>query len=216
MPTNHVVLSSPYLPAFYFSQHQGSFPMSWLFASGGQGIGASASALVLPVNIQDWFPLGLTGLISQQSKGLSRVFSNTTVQKHQFFSTQPSLWFNFHIHTWLQEKIMALTSWTCVGKVMSLFFNTLSRFVIAFLPRSKCLLISWLPSASAVDLLPKKIKSVTVSPSICHEVMGPDAMIFVFWMVSFKPVFFFWSMLPYFCLPLHPYNTDMNFHVLVL
>ena len=69
----------------------GSFPMNWLFASGGQSTGVSASASVLPMNIQDWFPLGLTGLISLQSKGLSRVFSNTTVEKHQFFSTQPSL-----------------------------------------------------------------------------------------------------------------------------
>ena len=80
----------------------GSFPVSWLFASGGQSIGASAS--VLPMNIEDWFPLGLTGLISLQSKGLSRVFSDTTVQKHQFFGTQPSLSFNSHIHTWLLEK----------------------------------------------------------------------------------------------------------------
>ena len=69
----------------------GSFPMSQCFTSGGQSIGVSASASVLPINIQDWFPLGLTGLISSQSKGLSRVFSNTTVQKHQFFSAQPSL-----------------------------------------------------------------------------------------------------------------------------
>ena len=81
----------------------GSFLMSWLFTSGGQGIGVSASASVLPRNIQGWFPLGLTGWISLQSKGLSRVFSNTTVQKHQFFGTQPSLWSNFHIHTWLLE-----------------------------------------------------------------------------------------------------------------
>ena len=81
-----------------------SFPMNWLFPSGGQIMGASASASVPPVNIQDWFPLGLTGLISLQSKGLSRVFSNTTVQKHQFFGAQPSLWFNSHIHTWLLEK----------------------------------------------------------------------------------------------------------------
>ena len=73
-----------------------------LFTSSGQSIGASAS--VLSMNIQGWFPLGLTGLISLLSKGLSRVFSNTTVQKHQFFSTQPSLWSNFHIHTWLLEK----------------------------------------------------------------------------------------------------------------
>ena len=82
----------------------GSFLMSQLFASCGQNIGVSASTSVLPMNIQGWFPLGLTGLISMQSKGLSRVFSNTTVQKHQFFSTQPSLWSNSHIHTWLLEK----------------------------------------------------------------------------------------------------------------
>ena len=80
----------------------GSFPMSQFFASGGQSIGASAS--VLPMTIQDWFPLGLTGWISLQSKGLSRVFSNTTVQMHQFFGTQPSSQSNSHIHTWPQEK----------------------------------------------------------------------------------------------------------------
>ena len=82
----------------------GSSPMSWLLASSGQSIGASALASVLPVNIQDWFPLGWTGWISLQSKGLSRVFSNTTVQKHQFFSTQPSLWYNSHICTGLLKK----------------------------------------------------------------------------------------------------------------
>ena len=81
----------------------GSFPVSRLFTSGSQSIGASASASVLPVNIQGWFPLGWTGWISLQSKGLSRVFSNTTVQKHQFFGTQPSL-SNSHIHTWLLQK----------------------------------------------------------------------------------------------------------------
>ena len=81
----------------------GSFPMSQFFASGGQSIGASASASVLSMNIQDWFPLGLTSLILQ-SKGLSRVFSNTSVQKHQFISIHPSLWSNSHIHTWLLEK----------------------------------------------------------------------------------------------------------------
>ena len=84
----------------------GSFPLSQFFASGGQSIGvwASASASVLPMNIQSWSPLGLTGLFSLQSKGLSRVFSNTTIQKHQFFGTQPSLWSNSYIHTWLLEK----------------------------------------------------------------------------------------------------------------
>ena len=82
----------------------GSFPVNQLFATGGQNIGASASALVLPKNIQGWF-LGLIGLISLLFKGLSRVFfSSTTAWKHQFFSTQPSLWSNSHIHTWLLEK----------------------------------------------------------------------------------------------------------------
>ena len=82
----------------------GYFPVSQFFTSGGPSIGASASASVLPVNIQDWFPLGLTGLISLQSKGLSGIFSNTTVQKHQFFNAQLSLWSNCHIHTWLLGK----------------------------------------------------------------------------------------------------------------
>ena len=89
-------------------------------------------------------------------------------------------------------KTIALTKRTSVGKVMSLLFNMLSRLVIAFLPRSKHLLISWLQSPPAVILEPKKIKSVTVSivsPSICHEVMGPVAMIFIIWMVRFKPAF---------------------------
>ena len=82
----------------------GSFSVSQLFTSGGQSIEVSASTSVLPVNIQDWFPSGLTSLISLQSKGLSRVFSNTTVQNHQFFSAQLYLLSNFCIHTWLLEK----------------------------------------------------------------------------------------------------------------
>ena len=89
-------------------------------------------------------------------------------------------------------KTIPLTSQNFVGKIMSLLLNMLSRLVITFLPRSKCLLISWLQSPPAVILELLKIKSVTVSivsPSICHEVMGPDAMIFIFWMLSFKPAF---------------------------
>ena len=82
----------------------GSFLMNWLFTSGGQSIGASASASVLPMNTQCWFPLGLTGLISLLSKGLLRVFSSTIIQKYQFFSAQPSLWSNSHIHTWLWKN----------------------------------------------------------------------------------------------------------------
>ena len=86
-------------------------------------------------------------------------------------------------------KTIALTRWTLVGKVMTLLFNMLSRFVIAFLPKSKHLLISWLQSPSAVILEPPKRKSPIVSSSICHEVMGPDAMILVFGMLSFKVTF---------------------------
>ena len=90
------------LPASVFSN--GSFPVSQLFTSGDQSIGVSALALVLPMNTQDWSPLEWTSWISLQAKGLSRVFSNTTVQKHQFFGTQPSSQSNSHIHTWPQEK----------------------------------------------------------------------------------------------------------------
>ena len=114
----------------------GSFSISQLFAWGGQSIGVSALASVLPKNTQDCSPLEWTGWISLQSKGLSRVFSNTAFQKHQFFSTQLSLQSNSHIHT------IALTRRTSVGKVMSLLFNMLSRLVITFLRRSKCLLNS--------------------------------------------------------------------------
>ena len=114
-----------------------SFQMSQFFASGGQSVRVSASASVRPMKIQDWFPLGLTGLIPLQSKGLSRVFSNTVVQKHQLFSAQLSSWSNSSIHDYW--KTIDLTIRIFVGKVISLFFNMLSRLVIAFLPGSKCL-----------------------------------------------------------------------------
>ena len=97
-------LSSPSPPAFSLSRHQGLFQGVGSSLSGGQSIGVSVSASVLPMNIQDWFSLGWTGWISLQSKRLSRVFSNTTVQKHQFFGSQPSSQSNSHIHTWLLEK----------------------------------------------------------------------------------------------------------------
>ena len=134
------------------------------------------------MNIQGCFPLGLTGLIFLLSRGLSGVFSSTTILKHQFFSAQPSLCSNSHLYM-NTGKAIALTRWTFVTKVMSLLFNMLSRFVITFPPSSKHLLSSWLQSPSTVILGPKKIKSVTISifpPSICHEVMGLDAMILVF------------------------------------
>ena len=116
--------------------------MSQLFTSRGQSIGTSGSAKVLPVK----FSLELTGLIFLQTKGLSRVFSNTTVQKHQFFSTQ-LLYSPTFTST---RKTIAFTRQTFVDKVMSLLFNMLSRLLITFLPRSKRLLISWLQSPSAV------------------------------------------------------------------
>ena len=103
----HPTISSSVVPFSSWPQSfpaSGSFPISQFFMSGGQSIGASASASVLQMNIQDWFLLGLTDLISLQSKGLSRVFSNTTVQKHQFFGAQPFLWSSSHICTWLLEK----------------------------------------------------------------------------------------------------------------
>ena len=136
--------------------------------SGGQSIGVSASASVLPINIQDWFLLGLTGWISLHQGTLKNFLqhhsSKASILQHSaFFIVQLS-------HPYMSRQ-------TCAGDVMSLLFCMLSRMVIAF-PRSKCLLISWLQSPSAVILEPRKIVTVsTVSPSIYHEAMGPDAMI---------------------------------------
>ena len=166
--------------------------MHQLFISGGQSTGVSASTSVLPMNIHDWFPLGWTGWISLQSKGLRSLLQHhsskaSILQHSSFFIVQLS-----HPYMTTGETIV-LTRRTFVGQVMSLFFNMLSRLVIAFLPRSKGLLISWLQSPSTVILEHKKIKTLAVSivsPSICHEVMGPDAMMFVFWMLSLKSAFF--------------------------
>ena len=104
MSSKHLILCCPLflLPSIFPSIRV--FSKSQFFASGGQSIGVLASASVLPMNIQDWFPLGLMDLISWQSKGLARVFSSTTVQKHQFFGAKLSLWSNCYIHTWLLEK----------------------------------------------------------------------------------------------------------------
>ena len=155
---------SPSFPA------SGILPMSLLFTSDAQNTGASALASVLPVNIQGSYPLRLTGLISLLSKTFRRIFqhhsSKATIFWHSaFFTVQ--LWHPYMIN----GKTIALTIWTFVSKVMSLIFNTLSRFVITFLPRSNRLLISWLQSPSAVILEPKRRKSVTTftfSPSICN------------------------------------------------
>ena len=143
MPSNHLVLCCPFLPAFSLSQHQGLFFMSQFFTSGGQSIEASASASFLPINIQGWFPLGLTGLTScstqDSQNSLQQHSSKASIfQRSAFFTVQLSQPYM------TSGKTIGLTRWTFVGNVMSLLFNILSRFVIAFLPRSKCLLISWL------------------------------------------------------------------------
>ena len=130
MPSNHLILYHPLLllPSNFPSIRV--FSKTWLFTSGGQNIGASASASVLPMNFQDWYLLGLNPLISLLSKGLSIVFSSTTVQKHQFFSAQPSLWYNSHIHTrlllstfpktWNKDSVTSLGVCQTAEKSMSL------------------------------------------------------------------------------------------------
>ena len=137
-PSHPLTLFSSHLQSFPAS---GSFPMTQFLPSGGQSIGASAS--VLPMNIQGWFSLWLTGLISLLFKGLSRVFSSTTVQKHQFFNTQAFLMSSSYLYM-TTGKTIALTIRTFTGKAMSLLFNALYKFIIAVLPRSKHLLMSWL------------------------------------------------------------------------
>ena len=181
-------LSFPSPPAFILSQHQGlsnelalhiRWPNYWNFTFS-----------ISPSNeYSGLISFRIDALTSLQSRGLSRVFSSTTTQKHQFFGVQLSLWSSSHMTT---GKTIALTRRNFVDKVMSLLFNMLLKFVIAFLPRSKRLLISWLQSPSSAILETKKIKSATVStfyPSICHEVLGLDVIIPIFWMLSFKAAF---------------------------
>ena len=148
-----------------------TFQMSQQFASDAQNIGAPASESVLPMNSQAWFPLGLTNLISLLFRWLSRVFSITTVSRHQFFSLcllySPAL--AIVCDHWENQSLDDLD--LCQQSNVSAF-NILSRFVIAFLPRRNCLLISWLLLPSAVILEPQKRKSVTTStfsPPIYHE-----------------------------------------------
>ena len=175
IPSNISSFVIPFSSCFQSFPASGSFLMIQYFASGGQSIRASASAPVLPMNIQDLFPLGFDGFDLLAGQGtlkslLQHHSSKTSTLWHSaFFMVQLS-------HPYLTtRKTIALTIWTFVSKIMSLPFNVLSRFVIAFPPRSKRLLISWLQSPSAVILEPKNIKSVTVSivsPSVCNEVMG--------------------------------------------
>ena len=174
MPSNHLILCLPLLllPSIFPSMRVFSYesplriqwPKYWSFSFSLSPSNEYSGLIFFRI---DWFDLlAVQGTL------------NTTVQKHEFFSAQLSLWPNSHTYM-TTRKTIALTRWTFVSNVSAFM---LSRIVIVFLPRSKHLLISWLQSPYAVILEPKKIKSVTVStvsPSICHEVMGPDAMILV-------------------------------------
>ena len=191
----HPIISSSVIPFSSYCQSfpaSRSLPRSQFFASGGQRIGVSASASVLPMNIQDWSPLGWTSRMDIVVQGTLK----SLLQHHSSKTSilQCSAFFIVHLSQpyVTTGKTITLTRQTFVGKVMFLLFNMLSRLFIAFLPRSKRLLISWLQSPFAVILETKKIKSVTVPivfPFICHGVMGPDAMILVFWMLSFMSTF---------------------------
>ena len=192
MRSSHFILWCPLLLLRSTFPASGSFPMSQFFASGGQSIGVSASVSVLPMNLQSWFPLGLTGLISLMPKWLSRVFSSTTVESINFgalsllygptLTSEHDYWEN---HT--------VTIWIFVTKVMSLLFNMLSRIVIAFLPRSKCLnFMAAVPICS--DFGAQKNKTChyfQFFPSICMKWW--DQMLWsyllFFWMLSFKLAF---------------------------
>ena len=183
MPSNHLILCHPLLlpPSIFSSIRVFSsesvlhirWPKYWSFSF---SISPSNEYSGLISFRMDWFDLlvvqgTLKSLLQHRS-------SKASILQHSAFLMVQLL------HPYMTTgKIIALTRWTFVGKVISLLFNMLSRLVIGFLPRSKCLLISWLQSPSAVILEPKKIKSLTVSivsPSICHQVMGPDALIFIF------------------------------------
>ena len=162
----HPTISSSFFPFSSCLQPfpaSGSFQMSQFFQSGSQSIGVSASVSVLPMNIQDWFSLGLTDLIFLLSKGLFKSLLQHHSLKASILLHSAFFIIQLSYAYMTTAKIIALTRWTFVGKVMSLLFNMLSKLVIVFLPRSKHLLISWLESPSAVILEPKKRESVTAS-----------------------------------------------------
>ena len=183
-------LSFPSPPAFYLSQHQGLF--KWVTSS--HQVAKYWSFSLSISSFSEYL-----GLISCRIDWLDHLAILKTLKSLQHHSSRASILQGsaFCIvqlsHLYMTTgKTIAVTRWIFVGKVMSLLFNMMPRLVITFLPRSKRLLISWLQSPSAVILEPPKIKSLTVSvvtPSIWLEVMGPDAVILVFWMLSFKPIF---------------------------
>ena len=189
MPSNHLILCCPLLllpsifPSIRVFSNESVLRIRWPKCR-------SFSFRISPSN-------EYSGLISFRMDWLDLLAVQGTLKRLlQHHSSKPSILHCLALFTvqlshpyMTTGKTIDLTWWTFVGKIMSLLFNMLSSLVITFLPRSKCLLISWLQSPSAVILEPKKINSLTVSPSICHEVMGPDLIILVFWMLSFKPAF---------------------------
>ena len=190
MPSSHLILCRPLLllppipPSIRVFSNESTLFMRWpKYWSFSLSIIPSKEIPGLISFRMDW--LDLLAVQGTLKSLLQHHSSKASILRHSAFFTLS--------HPYMTTgKTIALTRWTFVGKVMSLLLNVLSRLVITFLPRSKRLLISWLQSPSAVILEPPKIKSdtvSTVSPSICHEVMGPDAMIFVFWMLRFKPTF---------------------------
>ena len=192
MPSNHLILCCPLLllpsifPSIRVFSNESALHMRWpKFQSFSFNISPSNGYSGLISFRVDW--LDLLAVQGTLKSLLQHHSSNSSILWHSaFFIVQLS-------HPCMTTgKTIALTRWTFFGKVMPLLFNMLPRLVITFLPSSKCLLISWLQSQSAVILQPLKIKSATVSsisPTICHEVVGLDAMILVFWMLSFKPTF---------------------------
>ena len=164
MPSSCLILCRLFFSCPQSFLASGSFPMSWIGWFDLLAVQGTLKSLLQPYNLKA-----------------------SILQQSAFVMVQVS-------HPYMTPgKSIAFTMWTFVSKLMSMLFNMLSRFIIAFLPRSKHLLISWLQSPSTVILKPKKIKAFTVStfsPSICKEVMGTDAIILVFWMLNFKPVFF--------------------------
>ena len=180
MPSNHLILCHPLLllpsifPSIRVFFHESALRMRWpKYWSFSFNISPSNEDPGLISFRMDW--LDLLAVQGTRKSLLQHHSSKTSVlQRSAFFIVQLS-------HPYMTTgKTIALTRWTFIDKIISLLFNVLSRLVITFLPRSKHLLISWLQSPSAVILEPKQIKSATVSPSICHEVMGPDTMILVF------------------------------------
>ena len=196
MPSNHLILCCPLLllPSFFPSIRVFSdesvlrirWPNYWSFSFSISPSNEYSGLISFRMDPLDFLAVQgtLKSLLQHHSSKAS------ILRCSAFFIVQLS-------HPYMiTGKNIALTRQPFVGKVMSLLYNMLSRLVIAFLPRSKCLLISWLQSPSAVILEPPKIKSLTVStvsPSICHEAMGPDAMILIFWMLTFQPTFLLFS-----------------------